>query len=99
MDVYMFTFTDAEHKLNYWSSRFKAGKAHLFFLFVIWIWINTFFQLDPQTLQNKDWQRTVIGMNGVSVPVKRDNNTESDFCFTASAVSEREMELHHWTTV
>lgn len=26
------------------------------------------FQLDPQTLQNKDWQRTVIGMNGVSLP-------------------------------
>lgn len=24
-------------------------------------------QLDPQTLQNKDWQRTVIGMNGVSL--------------------------------
>ena len=23
------------------------------------------FQLDPQTLQNKDWQRTVITMNGV----------------------------------
>uniref|UniRef100_A0A8C4EHL9 Breakpoint cluster region protein n=1 Tax=Dicentrarchus labrax TaxID=13489 RepID=A0A8C4EHL9_DICLA len=32
-------------------------------------------KLDPQTLQNKDWQRTVIAMNGVSVftnPVKRD---------------------------
>lgn len=23
-------------------------------------------QLDPQTLQGKDWQRTVIPMNGVS---------------------------------
>ncbi|KAM4575985.1 breakpoint cluster region protein [Odontesthes bonariensis] len=24
-------------------------------------------KLDPQTLQNKDWQRTVIGMNGIEV--------------------------------
>lgn len=24
------------------------------------------FQLDPQTLQDRDWQRTVIDMNGVS---------------------------------
>lgn len=24
------------------------------------------FQLDPQVLQDKDWQRTVISMNGVS---------------------------------
>lgn len=27
-----------------------------------------FLQLDPQTLQSKDWQRTVIGMNGVGLP-------------------------------
>lgn len=27
-----------------------------------------FLQLDPQTLQSKDWQRTVIGLNGVSLP-------------------------------
>lgn len=27
-----------------------------------------FIQLDPQMLQGKDWQRTVIPMNGVSVP-------------------------------
>lgn len=26
-----------------------------------------FCQLDPQMLQGKDWQRTVIPMNGVSV--------------------------------
>lgn len=25
------------------------------------------FQLDPQVLQDKDWQRTVISMNGVSM--------------------------------
>lgn len=27
-----------------------------------------FLQLDPQTLQSKDWQRTVIGLNGVRLP-------------------------------
>ncbi len=29
--------------------------------------LSLFSQLDPQSLQGKDWQRTVIGMNGVSV--------------------------------
>lgn len=41
-------------------------------LIVIFTWSNNLytdcfhFQLDPQNLQNKDWQRTVIAMNGVS---------------------------------
>lgn len=42
-----------------------------------WVWIEVrrnfngafvFLQLDPQTLHSKDWQRTVIGLNGVSLP-------------------------------
>lgn len=28
------------------------------------------FQLDPQTLQEKDWQRTVIFMNGVRQSIR-----------------------------
>lgn len=41
-------------------------------------------------MQNKDWQRTVIGMNGVSVSINSEkrgnNNTEISFWFTASAL-------------
>lgn len=40
---------------------------------VVWTDLNAngafvFSQLDPQTLQSKDWQRTVIGLNGVRLP-------------------------------
>ena len=34
------------------------------------------FQLDPQALQDKDWQRTVISMNGVSM----ENRSQHWFC-------------------
>lgn len=40
-----------------------------------------FLQLDPQTLQNKDWQRTVIGMNGVRLPSSYEPLLSSQFLF------------------
>lgn len=38
----------------------------LYFM-VLFLFFFFFIQLDPQMLQGKDWQRTVIPMNGVSV--------------------------------